>query len=381
MGLGSPARGVSLAKARERAREMRELLGDGKDPIAVKREALAIPTFGALADDIITSRGSELRHDKSLAAGSARAAPKLTEDGERVGRKLPEASAKVEAERIAALKVLRETTVDAVTAEQVLRYLRPIWSAKPETASKVRGYVEAVLDAAKAKGHRKAENPARWRGLDHLLPKRQKLSRGHHAALPYAEVPPSSASCASEEALAALALEITVLTAARTGEILGATWDEIDLAENVWIVPAGGMKAGRAHRVPLSARAIEILGEATKLKRDDGFVWPGPKDGRPLSNMAMAVLLNKRMDRPDVTVHEFRSGFRDWAGNATSFPRELAEAALARAVGDETERAYRRGDALEKRRKLMDAWAAYCEPKVAGSNVRPLTSTGSGRRE
>jgi integrase len=164
----------------------------------------------------------------------------------------------------------------------------------------------------------------------------------------------------------------THLTAARTGEVLGASWEEINIEAGVWTVPAERMKAGREHRVPLCARALEILGEVKPFVRAEGLVWPGHVKGKPLSNMAMAMLLKTRMGRSDVTVHGFRSAFRDWAGNATTFPRELAEAALAHTIGDETERAYRREDALAKRRKLMDAWAGYCSPKPAGSNVRPM---------
>jgi integrase len=226
-----------------------------------------------------------------------------------------------------------------------------------------------VLDAARAAGHRTGENPARWKGhLAQLLSKRQKLTRGHHAALPYAEVPDFVARLHEQTGLAALALEFTILTAARSGEALGAKWSEIDVEEKLWTVPAGRMKGSREHRVPLSNRALTALARARKLQTND-YVFPGQNRGRPLSGMSMEMLL-RRMKVESATVHGFRSSFRDWAGDKTSFPREVAEAALAHAIGDETEAAYRRSDALAKRRKLMDAWAAYCEPKAASNVVR-----------
>jgi integrase len=225
------------------------------------------------------------------------------------------------------------------------------------------------LDWARAKGHipPNEANPARWRGhLDKLLPKRQKLSRGHHAAMPYADVPAFLASLREREAFAAMALEFCILTATRTGEVLGARWSEIDIEKKVWTVPAGRMKAAREHRVPLSDRALAIVKKLEPAKTGD-HVFPGQRASQPLSNLAMTMVL-RRMKMEDVTVHGFRSAFRDWAGNETQFPRELAEEALAHVIGDKAEQAYRRGDALEKRRALMKAWAAWCEPRE-GSNV------------
>jgi len=240
----------------------------------------------------------------------------------------------------------------------VLGVLAPIWQTKQETASRVRGRIERVLDAAKAKGLRSGENPARWRGhLDHLLSKRRKLARGHHPAMPYPDVPAFMAALGERDAVAALALRFTILTAARSGEVLGARWSEIDRTTKTWVVPAERMKAGREHRVPLTDRACEIL-DALQAVRSGDYVFPGQPQGRPLSSMAMEMLL-RRMKVESATVHGFRSSFRDWAGEATAFPREIAESALAHTVGDATERAYRRGDALEKRRLLMDAWARF----------------------
>lgn len=254
-----------------------------------------------------------------------------------------------------------------VDTAKVLSVLQPLWLARPETALRLRGRIEAVLDYARAHRYREGENPGRWRGhLDKLLPKRQKLTRGHHKAMAYAEVPGFVAGLRERGSIAAMALEFLILTAARSGEVLGARWDEIDFEAKIWTVPADRMKAAKEHRVPLSARALAIL-KALDEARMGEFIFPGQKRGEPLSNMAFAAVL-RRMKVEGVTVHGFRSAFRDWCGEETSFPREVAEAALAHVAGDATERAYRRGDALEKRRKLMKAWAAYCE-RGAPSNV------------
>jgi integrase len=264
---------------------------------------------------------------------------------------------------------LRDKRVDTVSTDDVLAVLKPIWTVKAETASRVRGRIEKVLDAAKAKGFREGENPARWRGhLDHLLPRPSKLARGHHAAMPYEEIAGFVARLREREAIAALALEVCILTAARSGEILGMRWDEIDFDKKIWTVPAHRMKAGREHRVPLSQRAAAILVRQVEGRSGD-FVFPGQRRGKPLSHTAMEAIL-RRMKIENATVHGFRSSFRDWAGNETPSPREVIETALAHVIGDTTEQAYRRSDALEKRRKLMEDWAAYCEPKRL-ANVLP----------
>jgi len=242
---------------------------------------------------------------------------------------------------------------------------------KPETASRLRGRIEKVLNAAKAKGLRIGENPAAWRGhLDNLLSRQSKLTRGHHAAMPYADLPAFMGRLRERETVAARCLEFAILTAARSGEALGARWREIDEAAKIWTIPADRMKAAREHRVPLTDRALAILDEM-KLARVSDFVFPGQNAGRPLSVIALEMVL-RRMD-VGATTHGFRSSFRDWAGNETHFPRELAEHALAHAIGDKAEQAYRRGDALERRRALMDAWGAYCEPGRS-SNVIHLRS-------
>ena len=244
---------------------------------------------------------------------------------------------------------------DIGTAE-VLAVLEPIWKSKAETANRVRGRMEAIIDAARARGHFSGENPARWRGhLDKILPARQRLSRGHHAAMPYDEVPAFLEQLRARKAVAAMALEFTILTAARTGEVLGATWEEVDVEKRTWTVPAQRMKAGREHRVPLSNHAVELLNETRKL--ENPFLFPGQRGG-PMSGMAMAMLL-RRMGH-ELTVHGFRSSFRDWASETTAFPHEVCEMALAHSISNKSEAAYRRGDIFDKRRMLMDEWAHFC---------------------
>ena len=361
MGLG-PAATVTLAQARSKAAAARAALDAGDDPIAAARaDDGEVPTFGDMAEEVISSLESSWRSDKHPAQW----------------RSTLEAYA----------GRLKPKRVDEITTEDVLAVLKPIWTSKAETASRVRGRIEKVLDAAKAKGHRDGENPAQWRGhLDHLLGRRQKLQRGNHAALPYDELPKFMADLRRQEGLAPAALEFLILTAARTGELLrklrdgvplGAKWSEIDFEAKVWTIPAERMKAGVEHRVPLSARAIAILKSVEPLKPADGFLFPGQKPGHPLSEMACGMVL-RRMNHSHVTVHGFRSTFRDWCGEETNFPRDVAEAALAHVVGSSVERAYRRKDALEKRRTLMEAWADYCEPAAtATGNVLKMPQPGS----
>jgi integrase len=342
MGLGS-ATNVPLADAREKAASARRKIAQGHNPIDERKRDGGIPTFGEMADDVRETLSAGFRNEKHKAQWKSTletyAAP------------------------------LRAKPVDTIATDDVLAVLKPIWTTKAETASRVRGRIEKVLDAAKAKGFRDGENPARWRGhLDHLLPRPSKLARGHHAAMQYENVAAFIARLRKREAASALALELCVLTTARSGEILGMRWAEIDLDKKIWTVPARRMKAGREHRVPLSPRAVVILRRLEKLKTGE-FVFSGQARNKPLSNMAMEMVL-RRMKIEDATVHGFRSSFRDWAGNVSSAPREVVETALAHVIGDKAEQAYRRSDALEKRRKLMEAWAAYCEPKDAGNVVQ-----------
>ena len=231
-----------------------------------------------------------------------------------------------------------------------------------------------MLNAAKAQGYRTGENPAAWRGhLENLLPARQKLSRGHHAAMPWSNVPAFMTALRQREGVAALAVDFLILTAARSGEVRGAALGEFDLKAKIWVVPAERMKAGREHRVPLVARAVEIVETLVKLPESE-FVFPGQKVNTPLSDMSLSAVL-RRMKLP-VTIHGFRSSFKDWASESTSFPNELSEAALAHITGDAVERAYRRGDALERRRELMEAWARFLEAGAAG-NVVQMRKSGT----
>lgn len=338
MGLGGLSR-VSLADARELATEQRRLLGRGENPIAAKSAAQEAQKatqycFGSFADELVADLQSQFRNEKHIAQW------KMT---------LREYAAPI-----------RDMHLDAIETSDVLRILKPLWQSRPETASRLRGRIERVLDAAKAQGLRSGENPARWRGhLDKLLPKRQKLTRGHHAAMPYGDVPAFMEQLRNAASVSARALEWTILAAARSGETLGAQWAEIDRDARIWTVPAERMKAGRPHRVPLTDRMLAIFDELEITRGESSYLFPGTKPGKPLSGMSMAMQM-RRMEMAQYTVHGFRSSFRDWAAEETPFAREVAEAALAHVVGDATERAYRRGDALEKRRSLMSAWDTYC---------------------
>jgi integrase len=339
--------GLSLADARAKAATVRAQRFAGLDPKAERRKAAAVPTFGEMADAYIKSHASAFKSLKhalqwQTTLGAAYCAK------------------------------IRSRPVKEIDTEAVLSVLKPIWSKVPETAARLRGRIERVMAAAIVARHHPGPNPAVWRGhLDALLPKRQKLTRGHHAAMPYDDMPKFIAALRARQSLAALALEITILTACRTSEVLGARWDEIDLDKAIWIIPKERMKAGIAHRVPLSPRAVEIL---QALPRISDFVFAGQKPGKPLSGMAMEMQL-RRMERDDITVHGFRSTFRDWAAEQTAFPHTTAEHALAHRISDKAESAYLRGDELERRRKLMEAWAGWCEPK-AGENIIQFTKEG-----
>ncbi|MDF2797314.1 MAG: integrase family protein [Devosia sp.] len=336
MGLGRLS-DVSLANAREAVIDARRLVREGVSPIHARKLAQSereAPehTFGSFADELVATMESGFRNAKHKAQWkmtlTVYAAP------------------------------IRNLPLDAIGTHEVLACLTPLWTTKAETASRLRGRIERVLDAAKAKGLRTGENPARWRGhLDKLLPKRQKLTRGHHKALPYPEVPAFAARLRSLSSSSALALEWTILAACRSGETLGARLGEVDRDAKVWTIPADRMKAGRPHRVPITNRMLEILDAVGPLRGDNPYLFPGSSVRRPLSSMALAMQL-RRM-KVEVTVHGFRSSFRDWVGEETDFASEIAEAALAHVVGDATERAYRRGDALERRRALMEAWGQY----------------------
>ncbi len=358
IGLG-PASGpdaTSLRDARDLASALRLKVKAGVDPLA-ERERVA-------AEALATAQAAK------VAGVTFREAAEIHMKANRDGWRNPKHRQQWENTLSTYVyPVFGDLPVAEVDTPHVIKALEPIWRLKPETASRVRQRIETVLDASKARGFRKGENPARWRGhIDQVLPKRTKLSRGHHAAMPYGEVPAFLADLRKREAVAALALEFTILTAARTGEVIGAQWAEIDLEAAVWTVPAERMKAGKEHRVPLCPRAVEILQDARLLSGET--IFTGPQGGK-LSGMAMAMLL-RRMEI-DVTVHGFRSAFRDWAAECTSYAHEVAEMALAHTIGNAVERAYRRGDLFEKRRRLMADWAVYCATDgAAGADVVPI---------
>ena len=352
MGLG-PVGVVSLASARDKARECRRQLLEGMDPIEVRKaerqsallKAAAGATFRECADRMIAAHEAAWRNEKHRAQWKSTLATY-------------------------AYPVFGDLAVGAVDVGLVLKTLEPIWTTKPETASRVRGRIEAVLDWATARGYRTGENPARWKGhLNKLLPGQSKVHRvKHHAALPYGALPEFISELRERPGVAARALEFAILTASRTGEVIAARWSEINLANRVWTIPAERMKGSREHRVPLSKRATEVLEE---LPREGEFVFPGGRAGKGLSNMALLTTL-RRMKRGDLTAHGFRSSFRDWAAETTAYPSDVVEMALAHAVSSKVEAAYRRGDLFEKRRRLMDEWADYCAAPTRDGTVLPL---------
>lgn len=352
MGLGG-VQTVSLADAREAALQARKSLLDGHDPIEerrmTKRQALLAQatsiTFTDACREYLAAHSSSWRNAKHR---------------EQWQRTL----------EMYAFPVIGDLAVRDIDMAAVLRVLDPIWRDKTETASRLRQRIEKVLDWAAVRGYREGENPARWRGhLETQLPKLSKRERVKHMpALPYEQIGDFISALREREGVSALALEFTILTAARTGEVIGARWDEMDLARAVWTVPAERMKAAREHAVPLSERALKVLTNLRELSTCDTVVFPAPRGG-PMSNMAMLQLL-KRMGRSDITVHGFRSTFRDWAGDCTAYPREVAEGCLAHTVQG-VEAAYRRSDALEKRRRLLGEWARFCDaPKREGAIVQ-----------
>lgn len=364
MGLG-PFSAISLQEARSRAAECRRQRHDGIDPIEARR----------------TERERAIL-EASRALTFKEASSKYL-DGHKAGWRNAKHAAQWENTLATyAHPVIGALSVQTIDTALMLKVLEPIWTTKPETAGRLRGRIESVLDWARVRGHCKGENPARWRGhLDKLLPARSKVRRvEHHAALAYADMPDFMEALRRQESTAARALEFTILTAARTGETIGARWGEIDMAEKVWMVPAGRMKAGREHRVPLSPRAIAILQEMTPAgnaeagyDQAEAIVFPGGKRRKPLSNMSLLMLL-RRMGRDDLTVHGFRSTFRDWAAERTNFPSEVAEMALAHTVGDKVEAAYRRTDMFHRRRRIMAEWDQYCStPKQqTRGNIAPM---------
>ena len=353
-GLGS-VKTFSLKEARERARRAQQQLADGIDPIDAKRAE---------------------KSAKALAAAKAmtfeQAATQYFDQHEAKWRNAKHRNQFLSTLRAYVFPTIGKLAVAAIDTGLVLKCVEPHWHAKTETMSRVRNRIESVLDWATVRGYRTGDNPARWKGhLDQVLPARVKIAKPeHHAALPYAELPAFLTKLRTQEGMAARALEFTILTAARAGEVIGASWDEIDFQTATWTGPAKRIKGGREHRVPLSPTAVKLLRE---LYTQDGnpHVFIGPEAGSGLSYMAMHKLL-RRLDAGSSTVHGFRSTFRDWAAECTAFPNHVVEMALAHSVGSAVEKAYRRDDLFDKRRKLMDAWATYCASapvKAAGEVV------------
>ena len=334
MGLGGYP-GVTLSAARDRAQQARELLAEQKDPIQERKRQIVV-SFGEAADHLVETLRQEWSSEKHR---------------QQWRRTVNHYCAPI-----------RDIPVRTIETPDVLGVLKPIWTTKAETARRLRSRIERVLDYASAHGWREGDNPARWKGhLRDILPKRDKSKISNFAAMPYEKLPHFLSELQRVNSLPAFALEFTILTAARTSETLGARWDEFDLEQSVWQIPATRMKAKQEHSVPLSDKVIAVLKKAAPYRKSD-YVFPGAKPGKPLSNMSMAMML-RRMETEHYTVHGFRSTFRDWCGDQTNFPREVAEAALAHKVGNKVEQAYRRRQALDKRRSLMDEWASYCFQK------------------
>jgi integrase len=352
MGLGAAAgpTAVSLKDARIKARRLFDLHRDGHDPIELKRTKIA-------AERVEAAKAITFKEEASAYIASHAAGWRNEKHAQQWENTL----------RDYVYPMIGALPVSMIDVGLVLKCLEPIWSTKPETASRVRGRIEAVLDAAKARGHRAGENPARWKGnLKHLLAEREKVEEVHLEALPYVEIAGFMTALRKHEGTAARALEFLILTAARTGEVLGATWDEIDLAGTKWTIPSGRMKGGRSIERPLSAGAIELLGDP-----GTGYLFPRPGSDQPLRSVAMLALL-RRMGHVTVTIHGFRSTFRDWVAERTNYPSEVAEAALAHAVNDKVLAAYRRTDFFERRRRLAADWAAFCAMPPQEGSVTPL---------
>ncbi len=359
MGFGGLQK-VGLGEARKKAIDARLMLSEGRDPLEHRREseerqsaaqrlaAASSMTFDDCAEAYIRAHEAGWRNDKHRQQWRNTLATYVS-------------------------PVLGKVSVHKIDVALVMKVIEPLWSDKTETASRLRSRIEAILDWAGVHGYRSGENPARWRGhLDHLLPARSKVRKvKHHAALPYTEIGAFMKDLRQREGAAAAALEFLILTAARSGEVIGAYWPEINLSTRMWIVPATRMKNGREHRVPLSSAAIAALNRVQGWS--DEYVFPGLDANVPLSNMALLMLLG-RMNCGGITVHGFRSTFRDWAAERTNSPNEVVEMALAHSIVSKTEAAYRRSDLFDKRRLLMDAWATYCSKPEGPTEVVPLKS-------
>jgi integrase len=355
MGLGSVG-AVSLSEARQKATEARRLLAGGQDPIAARDAQHAAARTQAATAMTFRQCAETYMADHRVGWRSARHAAQW-----------------INTMRAYAFPIFGDLPVAVVDVGLVLKVLRPIWQAKTESASRLRGRIEVVLSWARTQGYRSGENPAAWRGhLENLLPPRRKVRQVKHLpALPYGEIGNFMAALrVAEQGVAARALEFLILTAARTGEVLGATWSEVDLQAGIWTIPAERMKGGREHRVPLSAASLAVLRAMSAIRMSD-YVFPGRGPGRPLNGRALLDLL-ARIGRRDITAHGFRASFRSWCAEATNVPREVAEQALAHAPRDTLEAAYQRGDLFEKRRRLMAMWAEYCATPSPRGEVVPI---------
>jgi integrase len=355
MGLGSFPE-VSLAEAREQAQKARSKVREGIDPILERKriksaliaEYTSSVTFKEAAQSYIAAHESAWKNSKHAAQWSSTL-------------------------ETYAYPVIGDVWVKDITVAHVMRILEPIWATKNETALRLRGRIESILDAAKVRGQRDGENPARWKGhLENLLANISRRARIKHlAALPYDEINPFMMELRQVGGISALALEFAILTAARSGEVRGAAWDEIDTKKAVWVIPAFRMKAKKEHHIPLSPRALEIL---EIVPRESDLIFPGRKG--QLSDMSLSAVL-KRMNRNDLTVHGFRSTFRDWAAERTNYPREVCEHALAHQLKDQAEAAYQRGTLFEKRRKLMNDWAKYCDTSAIKGEIIPINQSNT----
>ncbi|HRI91771.1 MAG TPA: integrase arm-type DNA-binding domain-containing protein [Accumulibacter sp.] len=352
MGLG-PTHAMNMTEARGHAAECRKQLFHGKDPIEVRKaaklakrldDARAI-TFKQCADQYIETHRAGWKNAKHAAQWESTLQSYVH-------------------------PVIGELSVAAIDTDLVVKCLSGIWTKKTETASRVRGRIESILDWATSSNYRQGENPARWRGhLDNLLAPPSRVAKVvHHPALPYADTAVFMAGLRKQGGMGARAVEFAILTAARSGEVRGATWTEINLELALWVIPAGRMKAEKEHRVPLSSGAIALLRELPCL---GDVVFPGAREGKPLSDMSLTAVL-RRMGRADITVHGFRSTFRDWCSESTNFPREVCEHALAHSLPDKVEAAYRRGDLIEKRTMLMQEWSDFCATTPSAKRVIPV---------
>ncbi|MGJ0528293.1 tyrosine-type recombinase/integrase [Burkholderia gladioli] len=349
MGLG-PVHTVGLAEARALALDCRRLLLVGTDPLDARDAELS-------AQRVAQANGVSFHHCADKYIEAHRAGWKNEKHADQWTNTLT----------TYAYPVFDSRPVSDIDTALVMRVLEPIWTTKTETASRLRGRIESVLDWATVRGYRSGENPARLKGhLDTLLPKRSRVQKvEHHPALPYADLPEFMQTLSMEDGIAARALEVLILTATRTNEVIGATWQEFDLDGGVWTIPAERMKMRKEHRIPLSTRAVALVKAHGEVRLSD-YIFPGVRDKKPLSNMAMLQLL-KRMKYDNITVHGFRSTFRDWAGETTHYPREVCEAALAHGIKDKAEAAYARGDLFVKRAALMQEWADFCASGRHGS--------------